>query len=203
MSENRILPKLLEIDCIRLEPHAEAHREGLRQAAHNDAALFAYMPADLSGKGFDRWFDWTTGISDGKREMAWTVTDGQTGRIVGSTRYLNIELPHKRVEIGHTWYTRDAWGSLTNPSCKYLLLQFGFEELALNRIELKCDARNKRSCAAILKLGAREEGTLRSHMVMSDGYVRDTIYFSVLKAEWPLVKQSLLRRIYEDVSPGN
>lgn len=197
MIENLIPPKILENDDIRLEPHAEPHREGLRQAAQNDAALFAYMPSDLSGNAFDRWFDWTAGISDGKRERAWTVVNRQTGEIVGSTRYLNIEMAHRRAEIGHTWYNRASWGSRTNPSCKYLLLQFGFEEIGLQRIELKCDARNERSRAAILKLGAQQEGILRKHMVMHDGYIRDTIYFSLLKEEWPLAKAGLLRRLYE------
>lgn len=187
----------LENAHVRLEPHAEAHREGLRAAAAGDAALFAYMPADISGGGFDRWFDWTTSVSDGKRELALSVRRRSDGRIVGSTRFLNIELAHKRVEIGHTWYARDAWGGAVNPSCKYLLFQFGFDDLKLNRIELKCDARNARSRAAIAKLGAREEGTLRRHMVMFDGYVRDTVYFGVIADEWPAVRDGLERRLLE------
>ena len=185
----------LENAHVRLEPHAEAHRAGLREAAAGDAALFAYMPADISGGGFDRWFDWTKSVNDGKRELAFSVRRRSDGRIVGSTRYLNIELAHKRVEIGHTWYARDAWGGAVNPSCKYLLFQFGFEDLKLNRIELKCDARNARSRAAIAKLGAREEGTLRRHMVTFDGFVRDTVYFSVLAEEWPAVRDRLMQRL--------
>ena len=191
----RIVAKALENGFVRLEPHAAPHRDGLRAAAAGDTALFAYMPADISGGGFDRWFDWTTSVSTGERELAFTVRRLSDGRIVGSTRYLNIELAHKRVEIGHTWYARDAWGGAVNPSCKFLLFQFGFEDLKLNRVELKCDARNARSRAAIAKLGAREEGTLRRHMVMFDGYVRDTVYFSVLAEEWPAVRAGLEKRL--------
>lgn len=196
MRETSIAAKLLENGRVRLEPHAEEHREGLRAAAQGDAALFSYMPADISGSAFDRWFDWTTGVSDGRRELAFTVRRGD-GRIVGSTRFLNIELAHRRVEIGHTWYARDSWGSDVNPSCKYLLFRFGFEDLNLNRIELKCDARNIRSRAAILRLGAIEEGTLRKHMIMHDGYVRDTIYFSIVAEEWPPARAKLERRLSE------
>jgi len=195
VSEKRIPPKTLENAFVHLEPHRDEHREGLRAAAAGDAALFAYMPADISGSAFDRWFDWTSRVSDGARELAFTVLRRADGRIVGSTRFLNIELAHKRVEIGHTWYAREAWGGAVNPSCKLLLMQFGFEDLELNRVELKCDARNARSRAAILKLGAKEEGTLRRHMVTFDGFVRDTVYFSVVAEEWPAVRDGLQQRL--------
>ena len=195
MSIKRIEGKVLENRFVRLEPHEEGHRAGLREAARADSSLFAYMPADISGTAFDRWFDWTTSISDGGRELAFTVRRIADGAIVGSTRFLNIELAHRRVEIGHTWYHRAAWGGVVNPSAKFLLFSFGFDDLSLNRIELKCDARNARSRAAILKLGASEEGTLRRHMVLSDGFVRDTVYFSVLKDEWPHVRDGLERRL--------
>ncbi len=195
MSRTFIEAKALQNQFVRLEPHAEAHRAGLREAARGDTDLFAYMPADISGTAFDRWFDWTTSVSDGRKELAFTVRRLADDAIVGSTRFLNIELAHKRVEIGHTWYRRDVWGGAVNPSCKYVLFAFGFDDLGLNRIELKCDARNARSRAAILKLGATEEGTLRRHMVMFDGYVRDTVYFSVLKDEWPQVRTGLERRL--------
>jgi RimJ/RimL family protein N-acetyltransferase len=197
VSERAIEAKCLENRLIRLEPHAGAHREGQRGAALNDSDLFAYMPADLSGNQFDRWFDWTSTISDGRRELAFSVRRQSDGRLVGSTRFLNIELAHKRAEIGHTWYERSAWGSTVKPSCKYLLMEFAFEQLDLNRVELKCDARNLRSRQAILKLGATQEGTLRKHMVMFDGFVRDTIYFSVLKDEWSQVKAGLLHRLHD------
>ena len=84
---------------------------------------------------------------------------------------------------------------MINPSCKLLLFAYAFERLGWNRVELKCDARNNRSRAAILKLGAQEEGTFRRHMILRDGFVRDTIYFSVVANEWPVICDALHKRI--------
>ena len=191
----KVEPIVLEDADVRLEPVEEAHREGLRAAAHGDTALFDYMPMDLSGDGFDRWFEWSKGVSDGARELVFAVVRKRDRRIVGSTRYLNIDAANKRLEIGHTWYARDSWSSAVNPSCKFLLFRHAFETLRWNRVELKCDARNRRSRAAILKLGATEEGTLRKHMVLHDGFIRDTIYFSVVADEWPKIRDGLHNRI--------
>jgi RimJ/RimL family protein N-acetyltransferase len=191
----KVEPVVLENAFVRLEPVEEPHREGLRGAAKGDTPLFDYMPMDLSGDDFDGWFDWSKGASDGRHERVFTVVRKPDNRIVGSTRYLNIDGANKRLEIGHTWYARDTWSSAVNPSCKFLLFAHAFEALKWNRVELKCDARNNRSRAAILKLGAKEEGTLRQHMILRDGYVRDTIYFSVVAAEWPGVRGALHNRI--------
>ena len=191
----KVEPIVLEDAHVRLEPVEEAHREGLRAAACDDKALFDYMPVDLSGDGFDRWFDWSKAVSDGVRELVFAVVRKSDRRLVGSTRYLNIDAANKRLEIGHTWYARDSWSSAVNPSCKFLLFRHGFEMLCWNRVELKCDARNRRSRAAILKLGAVEEGTLRKHMVLRDGFIRDTIYFSVVADEWPKIRDGLRARI--------
>jgi RimJ/RimL family protein N-acetyltransferase len=191
----KVEPVVLESTFVRLEPVDEGHREGLRAAAQEDAALFDYMPMDLSGADFDRWFDWSKAVSDGRHELVFTVIRRHDNRVVGSTRYLNIEPAHKRLEIGHTWYVRDTWASAINPSCKFLLFAHAFEALSWNRVELKCDARNERSRAAILKLGAQEEGTLRQHMILRDGFLRDTIYFSVVAKEWPAVCDALHNRI--------
>lgn len=193
----RVEPVVLENAFVRLEPVEESLREGLHEAAKGDTPLFDYMPMDLSGGDFDRWFDWSKSVSDGRHELVFAVVRKSDGRIVGSTRYLNIDAANKRLEIGHTWYARDSWSSPVNPSCKFLLFAHAFESLKWNRVELKCDARNKRSRAAILKLGAKEEGTLRKHMVLRDGYVRDTIYFSVVAEEWPAVRDALQKRIAE------
>jgi RimJ/RimL family protein N-acetyltransferase len=183
---------ILQNPFVRMEPLAKDHRERLRAAANEDANIFTYMPTDLSGDGFDAWMD---GSLCQSTELVWTVIDIIKNQVVGSTRYLNIESTHKRVEIGATWYAPRFWGGVVNPSCKYLLFQYGFETLGLNRIELKTDARNAHSRAAIAKLGAREEGTLRRHMIVQDGYVRDTTYFSVIATEWPAVKAALLARL--------
>lgn len=113
------------------------------------------------------------------------------GRVVGSTRYGNVSLENRRVEIGWTWIGRPWQRSAVNTEAKYLMLKHAFEVLGCARVELKTDARNQRSRNAILRLGAREEGTLRRHTVMDTGYIRDTVYFSILDQEWPDVKAGL------------
>ena len=190
----------LENAFVRMEPIAPAHREGLRWAAGTEAELFQYMPSDLTGAGFDAWMDWSLNRPN---EMVWTVVDRNANLIVGSTRYLNVELAHKRVEIGYTWYSRRVWGGPVNPSCKFLLFQHGFETLGLNRIELKTDARNARSRMAIARLGAKQEGIFRRHMVVQGGHLRDTVYFSVIADEWPQVKDGLLARLSQFAAREN
>jgi RimJ/RimL family protein N-acetyltransferase len=188
----RPAPPVLENAHVRMEPLTEAHREPLRWAAGTDPDVFQYMPADLTGSGFDAWMNWSL---DRPQEMVWTVVEKTSGLAMGSTRFLSIELAHKRVEIGYTWYNRRVWGGLVNPSCKYLLFAYGFDELGLNRIELKTDARNARSRQAIARLGAKQEGIFRKHMVVQGGHIRDTVYFAVINDEWPQVKAALLARL--------
>ena len=117
------------------------------------------------------------------------------GAIVGSTSYANIVPEHARLEVGWTWYVRTAQATAINPEAKLLLFANAFETAGYHRVELKIDSRNARSRAAILKLGAREEGILRGHVWMPAGYWRDTVYFSVLAEEWPTVKAGLEARL--------
>lgn len=191
---DRIEPRTLEWNDIRLEPIGEAWRDALAACAAGQAESFAYWPMDLSDPAaFDRWWQMTLTADDGLQERSFVVLKGE--ELVGTTRYLSIALPHKRLEIGFTWYHPDHWASTVNPACKYLLMRDAFEVLDMNRVELKTDARNARSRGAMAKFGAKEEGTLRRHRVLADGYVRDTVYFSVIAEEWPSVREGLLRRI--------
>ena len=117
------------------------------------------------------------------------------GKLVGSTRYMNIAAGDRRLEIGTTWYNSAVWGGKVNPECKLLLMTHAFEQLGCYRVEYRCDARNSRSRAAILKLGATEEGILRRHKRTDDDFWRDTIQFSILDSEWPKVKAGLEARL--------
>jgi RimJ/RimL family protein N-acetyltransferase len=112
--------------------------------------------------------------------------------VIGSTRYANIDLPNRRLEIGWTWITSAYQRTGVNTEAKLLLLTHAFETLRLNRVELKTDALNQKSRAAIARIGAMEEGTFRKHLVTSTGRVRDTVYFSIIDTEWPAVKARLL-----------
>lgn len=186
------LRPLLQVADVRLEPLAEAHREPLRRAAAA-AEIWEHMPSKASGAGFDNWFGAALAAVDDGREAAWAVA--HHGAVVGGTRYMAIEPAHRRLEIGHTWYAASAWATKVNPACKLALLRYAFETLGFNRVELKTDIRNLRSQAAIAKLGATREGVFRAHMVRPDGSLRDTVYFSIVRDEWPMVRQRLATRL--------
>jgi RimJ/RimL family protein N-acetyltransferase len=114
-----------------------------------------------------------------------------SGKAVGSTRFGNIDVPNRRLEIGWTWLGRNWWRTGANTECKILLLTHGFEDLGCARVELKTDVLNVRSRNAILRIGAREEGVLRKHILTQGGRWRDTVYYSILDHEWPVVKKRL------------
>jgi len=184
---------LLEGRYVRLEPLDERHRDDLLAAAAEDPATFRYMGADLS-LGPSAWAPYLT---DALRPdyVAWATVDAATGRAVGSTRFGDIAPEHGRVEIGWTWIAPSHQRSATNTEAKLLQLTYAFDELDATRVALKTDGRNLRSQAAIERLGAQCEGTLRKHMRMPDGFIRDTVYFSILAEEWPAVKARLEERL--------
>ncbi len=187
-------PRVLKGRFVQLEPFSPTHYAGLRAVA-NDPALWRYMPVDGSGQGFENWRGMTaTDMASGSR-MVFAVRRLSDGALVGSTSYLNIVPEHARAEIGWTWYEAGAHGTAVNPEAKLLLFANAFEACGYHRIELKTDATNARSRAAILKLGAKEEGIFRGHMWMPRGYWRDTAYYSVLREEWPGVKAGLEARL--------
>lgn len=127
--------------------------------------------------------------------LAFTVRGADDGEVRGTTTLYDLVPAQGRVEIGSTWYGRAFWGGRTNPATKLLLLTHAFDALGLNRVALRCDARNLRSAAAIRRLGAVPEGVLRSHRVAADGSVGDTAYFSIVRPEWPEVRAGLEARL--------
>ena len=127
--------------------------------------------------------------------VPFATIDRATGSVVGSTRFANIVAEHKRAEIGWTWITPRFQRSHVNTEAKYLMLKHAFETWRFNRVELKTSALNAKSRAAILRIGATEEGTLRRHMVNPDGTLRDSVYFSVIAEEWTAVKGELEEKL--------
>lgn len=124
-----------------------------------------------------------------------TIDKSSNGKIAGSTRFMKADLPNKRIEIGFTFLGKTWQRSRINTEAKLLMLSHAFETLNLNRVELLTDYLNSNSRRAILRLGAKEEGILRSHMVMPDGRVRDSVLYSITKNDWPGVKQNLSSKI--------
>jgi RimJ/RimL family protein N-acetyltransferase len=172
---------------VRVEPIAEHHREGLREAAEREPQIHRYT--NMYSLGFERWFDEALGS---ETEVPFVVCVG--GRPVGSTRYLNIEPFHHRTEIGWTWLERPQWGTGANVETKYLLLKNAFENWDAMRVEFKTDARNLRVRGALLGIGATFEGIFRKHMVLPDS-LRDTAWYAIVDDDWPRVKALLEAKI--------
>lgn len=175
---------------VRLEPLAADHRDGMRQALDGDEAAWSIMVSVGFGDHFDAW--WTQAMSGpGQVYAVIRQTDGQ---VVGASGYFEISPPHGRVEIGGTFYRPDARGGAVNPEAKRLLMDHAFD-CGAGRVEFVTDAINARSRAALVKLGATEEGVLRHHKTTWTGRVRDTVMFSVLADEWPSVRARLDERL--------
>ncbi|MBA3689313.1 MAG: GNAT family N-acetyltransferase [Chloroflexi bacterium] len=180
---------------VRLEPIEERHRDDLLAAAAQDPATFRYMSTDLSvGDSV-----WDAYLADALRSeyVTWVTVDAATGRAIGSSRFGDIAPEHGRVEIGWTWIAPSHQRTAVNTEAKLLQLGYAFEDLGASRVALKTDGRNLRSQAAIERLGAQREGALRKHIRMPNGFIRDTVYFSILAHEWPAVKTRLEERLAE------
>lgn len=132
--------------------------------------------------------------------VVFATIERNSGGVIGSTRFMNIDRVNRRVEIGSTWIAPSWQRTGVNTEAKYLMLRHAFEVWKCMRVELKTDALNQRSRNAILRIGAKEEGTLRKHLITWTGRVRDTVYFSILDTEWPEVKESLERRLAKQFS---
>src|SRR5882757_6827396 len=183
----------LDGTVVRLEPLEERHREAIRPAAQHPE-IFAVTTSAL-GLLYDPYIANALRRSDGVHDIAFAVLHKPTGRHVGMTRYLNIEEAHRKLEIGSTWYEPSVWAGAVNPECKLLLMRHAFETLGFHRVEYKTDARNVRSRAAVAKLGATQEGIFRKHMIMADGHVRDSVFFSIVDSDWAAVKAGLEKRL--------
>jgi N-acetyltransferase len=179
---------------VQLEPLDECHREDLRVAADDDR-IWRHTISIARGAEFDAWFNESLSQREAGRLVPFAVRRRADGKLVGGTSFLDPNLRHGRVEIGWTWYIPEVWGSEVNPDCKLLLMTHAFEVLGVNRVSFVTDVLNEHSQAAIAKLGAVREGVCRCHMITQSGRVRDSVLFSIIKAEWPGVKGRLEARL--------
>jgi len=189
--EMNVAPVILEGSHVRLEPLAKAHLAGLVLVGL-DEELWRWIPAPVrTTEEMGAYID--TALEEQKRgvSLPFALIEKATGRAIGSTRYGNIDRTHRRAEIGWTWVAREWQRTAVNTEAKYLLLRHAFETLGCIRVELKTDSLNERSRAAILRIGAQEEGTFRNHMITASGRIRHTAYFSIVDSEWPAVKARL------------
>lgn len=175
----------------RLQPLTLSHTDAL-WAAGTDEDIWRYFPAPIRSRdAMAQWVRDAVQEQEQGHSLPFAIIDQETGRIVGSTRFADISRPHRAAEIGWTWLAPTVWRTRVNTECKYLLLSHGFETLDLIRIFLKTDSRNARSQRAIERIGGIKEGVLRRHLILADGYIRDSVYYSIIVEEWPGVKQRL------------
>jgi len=191
----KIEPITLEGEHVRLEALRESHADAL-VAVSIGHGLFRFFPFSLEDEAALRGYvkGAVAALANGTL-LPFATIDRATGRVVGSTSYLAIDAGNRRLEIGATWIAPSHQRSAVNTEAKLLQLTHCFEVLGTNRVEFKTDARNARSRAALARIGAVEEGIFRAHMVMPDGALRDSVYFSVIASEWPAVKRSLEQKL--------
>ncbi|HEU4427345.1 MAG TPA: GNAT family protein [Myxococcota bacterium] len=191
----KVEPVILEGAHVRLEPMREAHAAGV-VAAGCGFGLFRFFPFSLESEEAMRGYVKLNATAVGSVAMLPFVTfERATNRIVGATSFLAIEPAHARLEIGATWITPSHQRSPVNTEAKLLQLTHCFEVLGCNRVEFKTDERNEKSRNALARIGAKEEGRFRAHMVMPDGALRTSVWFSVIASEWPDVKKKLAAKL--------
>ena len=182
---------VLEGKSVRLEPLAMHHKEDLGAAICDGELWNLFVTLVPHPDNIDAFFELAFANYEAGDGLAFAIIDKNTQKVVGSTRYMKANLANKRVEIGYTFLGQSWQKTPINTEAKYLLLRHAFEVLNLNRVELITDYLNSSSRNAILRLGAKEEGILRSHMVMPNGRVRDSVLYSIVKHEWHGIKQHL------------
>ena len=178
-----------------LEPLGRSHLSAIAAAAADGELWRLWYTSVPAPQDTEKWLDAALDMRERLGAMPFVVRNNARGDVVGSTRYFNVDAANRRLEIGHTWYSKRAQRTAINTECKLLLLTHAFETWGCARVALRADARNARSIAAIRRLGAVPEGVLRSHRLAPDGTRGDSAYFSILTDEWPAVRAGLQARL--------
>lgn len=195
--EMKIEPIILENEFVRLEPLKVGHLDALYEAG-SDETIWKLNPEPVETReAMEKYIE--TALEENARgiSLPFVTIERQTNRVAGSTRFGNIDIKNLRAEIGWTWINPRWQRTFVNTAAKLLMLTHAFETWRCIRVEFKTDVLNENSRAAILRLGARQEGILRQHMICRSGRLRDSVYFSILDNEWQSVKASLLRKLGE------
>jgi RimJ/RimL family protein N-acetyltransferase len=176
------------VDLIPLEM---SQRDSLLEAARDGKLWELWFTSVPSEKNIDAYIDFALAEQEKGRALPFAVVNKADNKIIGSTRFCNVDSPSRRAEIGYTWYAESSQRTGVNTECKYLLLSHAFEDLDAIAVEFRTHWHNHRSRLAILRLGAKQDGILRNHLIDHNGLIRDTVVFSILQSEWPVVKHSL------------
>ena len=183
-------PVTLRGQHARLEPLAHQHRDGLVEAVKDGELYKLWYTSVPTPDGMTREIDRRLGLQASGTMLPFTVFDAE-GKIAGMTTYMNVDAANRRVEIGSTWYAKRVQRGPLNTQCKLLLLGHAFEALSCIAVEFRTHFFNHQSRRAIERLGAKQDGILRSHQIAPNGTLRDTVVFSIIAAEWPTVKAHL------------
>ncbi|NRB38032.1 MAG: GNAT family N-acetyltransferase [Pseudomonadales bacterium] len=186
---------VLEGECVRLEPLSKLHKNGLIDAICDGELWQLFVTLVPRIEDLDAYFDNAIAAHARGDGLAFATIDKHTEKVAGSTRFMKADLANQRLEIGFTFLAKSYQKTPVNTEAKLLMLTYAFESLKLNRVEFLTDYLNHASRNAIFRLGAKEEGLLRNHMIMPDGRVRDSVLFSIIQNEWPGVKQNLLYKL--------
>jgi len=194
---NITMPFTLEGSVVRLEPIRREHAMIFYETAkHALDDIFQWIPYRVkSPEDFRQLIDKAFAEQERGESVVFATVERGSGKVIGSTRFMNIDRVNRRAEIGSTWIAPAWQRTAVNTEAKYLMLRQAFEVWKCFRVELKTDALNQKSRNAILRIGAKEEGTLRRHVITWTGRVRDSVYFSIIDSEWPEVKKRLESRL--------
>jgi RimJ/RimL family protein N-acetyltransferase len=192
-----VMPVTLEGSVVRLEPLRREHAELFWQAAKDGLDnIFQWIPYRMQTReDFTLLIDKAFAEQERGESIVLATVERSSGRVIGSSRFMNIDRANRHAEIGSTWIAPAWHRTAVNTEAKYLMLRHAFEVWQCLRVELKTDALNQRSRNAILRIGAKEEGTLRRHVITWTGRVRDSVYFSILDTEWPEAKARLEEKL--------
>ncbi|RUR18116.1 N-acetyltransferase [Legionella sp. km535] len=194
MLNHPLVLKNLSGPSIHLELLDKTHYESLRRAA-NDERIWTYMPMKAYNEYFDHWFYENLTKQTLGTQITYAIRCHVDGQVVGCRSYYDMDMQHRRLEVGYGWLTPEVWGKKISLECMWLLFRQAIEEWQFNRIQIATDPKNERSYNNLKKLGAKEEGVLREHMIHHNGSITDTVIFSILSSEWPLINEGIIKRL--------
>lgn len=184
-------PTNLEGNLVKLIPLSLSHKNALLEAASDGELWNLWFTSVPSQEKIDEYLNYAFSEQEENRALPFAIIDKKTDKIIGSTRFCNVVESNRRVEIGYTWYSKSYQRTGINTECKYLLLQYAFENLKCIAVEFRTNWYNQASRKAILRLGAKQDGVLRNHQIDANGMLRDTVVFSIIESEWQAVKKLL------------
>ena len=200
MKKRWIEPVTLTGSKVILEPLSLEHLDGLISAVKDGELWNLWFTSIPAPEKAEEYIKTALGMRENAGAMPFIVRDRESNKIIGCTRYFNVDEVNQRLEIGYTWYSESYQRTAANTECKYLLLSHAFEKLDAIAVEFRTHWHNHKSRAAIARLGAKQDGVLRNHQRTADGSYRDTVVFSIINLEWPAVRQSLMFKLNNQIN---